>query len=401
MDLSIRGIAIDPQAPSKGYVATQIGVVTSSDGGVNWTLLYLPFSSVLSMAVDPSQPDTVYAGLVSTGGLQSGLFRSKPEGSVLAFQSVGSGMRNVSVLSVAISPSGVVYAGQETSIRRTDNGGQSWKSVHGGTSLIFAIVIDPSQPSTIYAGKNGQGVARSTDGGDSWVLRNDGLPGVAPVVQGFAIDPAVPDVVYAATPNGVFKTTDGAGSWKPASTGLTSANTFAVAVDPSRLSTVYAATAGGVFKSSNAGTSWSTASKGLPAGNVWAIAVDPRSPATLFAGTSVGPYRSTDAGASWTASNSGIASPTLSLVFDRAKSVLYAGTRSGVFQTSNGGGTWTSVGSGLINPSVNALVLGPAEALYAATDGAGVFRLDSPSPDRQLVDGSPERPPTRTVGPRF
>jgi ligand-binding sensor domain-containing protein len=88
-------------------------------------------------------------------------------------------------------------------------------------------------------------------------------------------------------------------------------------------------------------------------------------------------------------------------VFDRAKSVLYAGTRSGVFQTSNGGGTWTSVGSGLINPSVNALVLGPAEALYAATDGAGVFRLDSPSPDRQLVDGSPERPPTRTVGPRF
>src|SRR5438105_15781824 len=102
---------------------------------------------------------------------------------------------------------------------------------------------------------------------------------------------------------GVFKSTDGGGSWRPASTGLPDVSTIqTLVIDPSTPSTIYAGevpfngTGGaGVFKSTDAGNTWSSASTGLPNDiGVQTLAIDPSTPGTLYAGTvGAGVFKST------------------------------------------------------------------------------------------------------------
>lgn len=74
-------------------------------------------------------------------------------------------------------------------------------------------------------------------------------------VNGFAVSPADPRVMYAAMRDGLFKSTDAGETWKPVGKGLK--NLAAVVVNPKRPVEVYASTAAGViFKSADGGTTW-------------------------------------------------------------------------------------------------------------------------------------------------
>src|SRR5262249_60962612 len=75
---------------------------------------------------------------------------------------------------------------------------------------------DPADPDVVFAG-NGSGIFRSDDGGAEWHH-------VGPVVQvqGLALDPRAPGVVYAGTWSGagVYRSTDGGETRKPVADGL-------------------------------------------------------------------------------------------------------------------------------------------------------------------------------------
>ncbi|MBI4577995.1 MAG: hypothetical protein HY722_17170, partial [Planctomycetes bacterium] len=105
--------------------------------------------------------------------------------------------------------------------------------------------------STLYAGTFAgtyeSGLFKTTDGGASWSAANTGL--TSTIVRALAIDPSAPSTLYAGTVGGVFKTTDGGAGWSAANAGLTSAFVRALVIDPSAPSTVYAGTEyGGVYK---------------------------------------------------------------------------------------------------------------------------------------------------------
>jgi hypothetical protein len=154
------------------------------------------------------------------------------------------------------------------------------------------------------------------------------------IVEGFAIDPTATATVYAATALGVFKTTDGAATWKASSSGLPTPNVWAVAIDPTASATLYAGTAAGVFKSSNGAASWAASSSGLAAGTVFSLAIDPASPRTLYAGTTSGVWRSDDGAATWSAANAGISSTSVvAFALARPTSTFSARTVTGVFST--------------------------------------------------------------------
>src|SRR6516225_7902247 len=77
---------------------------------------------------------------------------------------------------------------------------------------ILALAIDPATPTTLYAGTEGGGAFKSTDGGDSWTAINNGLTNLS--VRALAIDPCTPMNIYAGTfGGGAFKSTDGGDSW--------------------------------------------------------------------------------------------------------------------------------------------------------------------------------------------
>jgi photosystem II stability/assembly factor-like uncharacterized protein len=118
--------------------------------------------------------------------------------------------------------------------------GGVWKSINGGTTFkpvfdkepvqsIGALAIDPNSPKTIWVGTGeawtrnsvsvGNGIYRSTDGGDSW--HNMGLPNSERIAK-ILIDPKDSNTVYVCVPGklwsgsedrGLYKTTDGGKTW--------------------------------------------------------------------------------------------------------------------------------------------------------------------------------------------
>jgi hypothetical protein len=264
----------------------------------------------------------------------------------------------------------------------------------GSSCRIDALVLDPTSPTTFYAGTPARGVFKTTDGGTSWSAVNTGLPYRS--VQSLAIDPQTPTTLYAGTYGGVFKSTDGAGSWNAMNTGLTceslgcvvnfSQYVMALAIDPQTPTTVYAGTYGGVFKSTDGAGSWSPANIGGGGfgGFVFALAIDPQTPTTVYAGTFAGVVKSTDRGGSWAPANTGLTCGVAlcrvsALALDpQTPTTLYAGTAAGVSTSTDGGASWSAVNGGLTNLDVHTLALDPQTptTVYAGTS-EGVFVLET------------------------
>jgi photosystem II stability/assembly factor-like uncharacterized protein len=140
--------------------------------------------------------------------------------------------------------------------------------------------------------------------GGSWTAINSGLPGATQGVSGLTIDPAVPSTLYAWSSAGdVFKSTDGAASWKPVG-GVGGVNVLVI--DPQKTSTLYVASLYGISKSRDGGASWQGANSGLAGVPFLWLTIDPITSATLYAVTSSGLFKSTDAGGSWSALNNGL-----------------------------------------------------------------------------------------------
>jgi photosystem II stability/assembly factor-like uncharacterized protein len=315
----------------------------SSDAGQNQWTSNGPANSgpINSLAVDPTAPQTVYAGSGISGMLPGTVFKS------------------------------------------TD-GGASWVPANNGLPSVFvrALVIDPQTPSTIYAGTSG-GVFKSTNGGGNWEPANNGL--VVLSVITLAMDPGDFATLYVGTTagqtNGVFKSTNGAGSWTPVGTGLPNGIVNAVAVDPQTSSIVYAGTQFGLFKSTNGGAanSWTSMNTGFtPSATpiINTIVIDAQNPSTVYAGTGgFGVFKSTNGGANWTPSSTGITSSLINqLILDPTRPhILYAATSSArVFRSTNAGATWAPLNVGLTPPSINALAISQTgTCLHAGSNETG------------------------------
>ena len=72
-----------------------------------------------------------------------------------------------------------------------------WTSNGPEGGNINALAIDPTTPTTLYAGTDGGGVFKSTNGGGNWGAVNTGL--TATYVSALAIDPETPTTLYAGT----------------------------------------------------------------------------------------------------------------------------------------------------------------------------------------------------------
>jgi hypothetical protein len=126
------------------------------------------------------------------------------------------------VLTLAIDPTSpnILYAGMDgRGVFISTNAGMSWDPANDGltSTAVYALAIDPSSPTTIYAGTWLGGVFKSTDGGNNWAptaLINANI-------YDLAIDLETPTTIYAATSgDGVFKSTNGGESWTAVNVGL-------------------------------------------------------------------------------------------------------------------------------------------------------------------------------------
>jgi photosystem II stability/assembly factor-like uncharacterized protein len=161
-----------------------------------------------------------------------------------------------------------------------------------------AVVVDPA--GVVYAGGfDGQGLHKSTDGGQTWISYSVGGSFSVAVL---AIDPNNPNILYAEVDAGVSKSLDGGVTWNV--TGLSTGEGYddSLAVDPNNSQIVYAVNSGQLKMTTNGGTTWSTVTNlGISAnGAPTAVMIAPTNPSTVFVGsTTEGVLKSTDNGANW------------------------------------------------------------------------------------------------------
>jgi len=139
----------------------------------------------------------------------------------------------------------------------------------GGRTRVLRFA--PGSSTVMYAAGVAGGVWKSTNGGGSWTPKGDAMANMA--VSALAIDPTNANVIYAGTGEGfgnidavrgagIFKSTDAGETWTqlaatapPASLDFTRVNDLVVST--ANHNVVYAATRSGLWRSSNGGSSWS------------------------------------------------------------------------------------------------------------------------------------------------
>lgn len=285
-------------------------------------------------------------------------------------------------------------AGAAGGVWKTTNNGTTFRPVFDnyGVASLGDIAIAPSDTMVIYLGTGepnsrnsispGGGVFKSTDGGGSWAVSSLGLPN--PNATDLVIDPMNPSTLYAGSGAVVFKSTDSGASWAEANVGLNDLSGLSgLVINPAAPANLFAGTFhNGVFKTTDSAASWTEANNGLTSQYLVSLAIDPAAPATLYAGTVGGVFKSVDAGDNWAAANVGLTSIAFALVIDpTTPGTLYAGTdHAGVFQSTDGGGSWSAINPGLAYTDVRYLAIDSATPghLYAGTHSGGVWQFTVP-----------------------
>jgi photosystem II stability/assembly factor-like uncharacterized protein len=255
---------------------------------------------------------------------------------------------------------------------KTTNNGTTFDSIFDAQNnlSIGAIAIAHSNPNIVWVGTGdaytsrssyaGDGVYKSTDAGRTW--KNMGLADSQHIAK-IAIDPANPDIVYAASmghlysPNaerGVFKTTNGGATWEKVLFVNDRVGVIDLVMHPTNSSILYAATydkdrmpwqivnggpGSGIYKSTDAGKTWTKLGGGLPAGKIGRIGLTQylRNPEILYAVIeNSNPIDAPSAGSGQAAAAA------------NGRVIVHGGE---VYRTANGGQTWTKMSADDYNVS--------------------------------------------------
>lgn len=238
--------------------------------------------------------------------------------------------------------------------------GQHWSAVDAfrGQS-IFSLAQSPSQPDMIFAGTL-DGVYRSADSGLSWALISP--PGSHEIheVESLAVDPLDPSIVYAGTWHLPWKTSDGGKHWHNIKNGvIEDSDVFSMIIDPDKPHTVYLSACSGIYKSENAGELFHKI-QGIPssARRTRVLMQDPTNHEVVYAGTTEGLYKTVDAGKSFQ-SMTGSDVVVNDVYVNPADSnlVLLAIDRGGVLVSKDAGVTFVQSNRGFSGRRVEALLV--------------------------------------------
>ncbi len=312
------------------------GVWKTNDGGATANSIFDDYpQSIGCVAVDPSNPETVWVGTGeiwtrNSTSVGKGLYKSVDGGN--AWEKVEGFDDSHRISSIEINPqnSNEMYVGvlgalwgdsENRGVYKSTDGGKTWNKIFyiGPATGVTDLVMDPKNPNTLYtsmwqfrrtawsfnSGGDKSALYKSTDGGKSWNKIHTGFPEGKLGRIGFALAPSNPNILYATIEaekekdKGLYRSDDAGKSWKLLS------NDFGLVVRPFYFSR---------------------------------LVVDPRNPDVLVKAGLFGSI-SRDGGKSFR--NMGNMHPDIhDILFDiKDSDRMYAATDGGVYRSWNGGTT--------------------------------------------------------------
>jgi len=306
-------------------ISVETKLTLSSEANMKRLILILLIAALTSVAVRGAGPEPNEAALLAN----------------LKWRSIGPanmGGRTTVIEGVAGDPYTFYIGGADGGVFKTTNGGTTFKPIFDSQAVlsIGAITVAPSDSNVIWVGTGegdprntasfGDGVYRSTDGGDTW--KHLGLNETERIKR-IKVDPRDPDIAYVAAlgrawgPNderGVFKTTDGGKTWMKSLFIDKDTGCGDIDIDPQNPRIIYAGmytfrrkpwrfdSGGGqtaVYKSIDSGATWKKLTNGLPKSPMdrIGIAIARSNPMTVYMITETKSegnlFRSDDRGESW------------------------------------------------------------------------------------------------------
>ena len=271
----------------------------------------------------------------------------------LVLREIGPAVAGGRIADIEVNPAdrSVWYVGVGSGgVWKTDNAGVTWTPVFDDqpSYSIGDIALDPGNPEVVWVGTGenvsgrhvgwGSGLYRSRDGGGSWeqvglsASEHIGRILVHPGAGNTVLVAAEGPLWSAGGERGVYKSTDGGGSWRQVLAFDEHTGATDIEFAPGNPDVVYAAAyqrrrhiwgfmaggpSSGIYKSTDGGDSWREVTAGLPSGDMGKIglAVTPADPDIVYATIEAnaeerGFYRSTDQGESWERRNSYISGGT-------------------------------------------------------------------------------------------
>lgn len=287
-----------------GICLTSCASTAGIFGGGKWQAGGLQHQQLLSLAVDPNNPQVIYAG-----DTRDGVFVSTNAGTNWSQQSTGLTLP-IAIFALAFDdPGKKLYAATNEGVFVSSNTSIKWVHISGlSQDRYSSVAFDLNAPHTIYVASESHGVYVSRNDGSSWAAINNGLPSGI-VIHSLVLD-SVEHHLWAATNLGIYRSDNEGARWKALNNGLPSGisvNTILPAASSGGdKGLVFAGTAHGFFLSHNDGSQWSQSQVLLTGTSINAILIDYHTVTTVYAGTGIGVLRSNDSGQNWGGIASGL-----------------------------------------------------------------------------------------------
>ncbi|MCY4023223.1 MAG: hypothetical protein OXF32_07230 [Anaerolineaceae bacterium] len=169
------------------------GVLRSSDGGGTWFTAALsnPPPLVVALALSPAYEED---GALLAGSAEDGIFASTDRG--VTWRGWNFGLIDLNVNALAWATPSLAFAGTESGIFHSRNGGRAWRPLPFPMDLapVISLQLSPDfeTDGTLFAGTEEHGLRVSRDGGATWgavalPVEGEAVNAMANTAQGLAL----------------------------------------------------------------------------------------------------------------------------------------------------------------------------------------------------------------------
>lgn len=239
--MSVLSLAIDPSNSNTIYAGTQAnGLFISEDNGEIWKPLNLAVANIGGIVLNPQNTRNFFTSGMSSG--RGSIFRTDDKGETfrrIYIEPIDG--TNISALNINPENPDIIYAGTNNGvIIRSFNGGETWENLYNMKGIsVLEILFDVKDSKTIYLLTSNNGVFKSRDSGLTFISldsieRNDSQEMYSGSVYSLAIHPTLSGSLFVGTNNGIFQSKDYGYSWEKIDTIASTDNIpiYALAINP-------------------------------------------------------------------------------------------------------------------------------------------------------------------------